>query len=267
MAVVPITYFDVVATLYNITAFGLEGEANPLVRWFYANNLTWLWFIITGAVSTLIFVVLGSIQANALEEDRAMLGGLYAFVWTIRLTATLYVAGPSFWLVEDPRFILLVALPSFAGVWLILTYQERLNWSTIRGWLGGVRETILDARLTAGLKTAVNAQTAPAAERQKATRPPPVVRVKNRGRRWSKALVAAILLVLVVVVVIPVGLQAILFFVLSHLQYGEETEYFMVSPAQGMGALLGIVFAIAVMWTMTYLFLTIYKNLTSAGID
>ncbi len=88
-AIVPVTYFDVAATLYNIAAYGLGGEVNPLARWFYLNNLTWLWFIITGAISTLVFVVLGSIHANALDEDKTMLGGVYAFVWTIRLTATL----------------------------------------------------------------------------------------------------------------------------------------------------------------------------------
>jgi hypothetical protein len=266
-AIIPITYFDVVATLYNIAAYGLEGEANPFVRWFYLNNLTWLWFIITGAVSTLVFVVLGSIHANALDEDKPLLSGVYAFVWTIRLTATLYGAGKSFWLLEDPRFILLVAIPAVVGVWLILTHQESLSWHAFKGWFGGVREAISDARLTAGLKSAVNAQTASAVRSQEGSRPPPVVSVKNKGRRRLKALIAGILLVLLILVVLPAGLQAIFVYVQTHLQYGYEIEYGIVSQAQGIGLLLGIGFALLIMWTMTYLFLTIHKNLTATGLE
>jgi hypothetical protein len=264
---VPITYFDVAATLYNIAAYGLEGEANPLVRWFYLNNLTWLWFIITAAVSTLVFVVLGSIHANALDEDKPLLSGVYAFVWTVRLTATLYGAGKSFWLMEDPRFILLLALPAFAGVWLILTRQDSLSWHAIKGWFGGVRETISDARLTAGLKSAVNAQPASAVQSQQVSRPPPVVSAKEKGRRRLKALIAGILLVLLILVVLPAGLQAIFVYVQTHLQFGNELQYGIVSQAQGFGLLLGIGFALLIMWTMTYLFLTIHKNLTSTGLD
>lgn len=266
-AIVPITYFDVAATLYNIAAYGLEGEVNPLVRWFYLNNLTWLWFIVTGAVSTLVFVVLGSIHANALDEDRPMLGGVYAFIWTVRLTATLYGAGKSFWLMEDPRFILLVALPAFAGVWFILTHQDTLSWHAIRGWFGSVRETISDARLMAGLDTAVDAQTASTAKSHSPTRPPPVPELKNRGRRILKALIAIAALILLVAVVVPVGLQTIFVYVIANLQFGNEQEYGLVSQAQGAGLLIGIGFALFVMSAMTYLFLTIHKNLTSGGIQ
>jgi len=265
-AIVPITYFDVVATLYNIAAFGLGGEANPLVQWFYLNNLTWLWFIITGAVSTFVFVVLGSIHATALDEDKAMLGGVYAFVWTIRLTATLYGAGKSFWLMEDPRFILLVALPAFTGVWFILTHQDTLSWHAIRGWFGGVRETISDARLMVGLENAVDAQTVSATKSHPPARPPPVVSPKNKGRRMVRALIAVVVLILLIAVVVPAGLQVIFVYVMANLQFGNELEYGIVSQAQGVGLLVGIAFALFVMSAMTYLFLTIHKNLTSNGI-
>lgn len=267
MAIVPITYFDLVATLYNIAAYGIGGEANPLVRWFYLNNLIWLWFIITGAVSSLVFVVLGSIHTTALDEDKTRLAGVYALIWTIRLTATLYGAGPSFWLMEDPRFILLVALPAFAGVWFILTHQDTLSWRAFRGWFGGVRETIADARLVAGLENAVDPETVSTANSDHPARPVPVEASRDRRRRILKALLGVILLVLLVAVVVPVGLQAIFNFVTANLPYGYEHEYGFVSVAQGVGFLVGLGFALFVMSAMTYLFLTISKNLTSGGIQ
>jgi hypothetical protein len=40
-----------------------------------------------------------------------------------------------------------------------------------------------------------------------------------------------------------------------------------VYQAQGFGLLVGIGFALLIMWAMTYLFFSIHKNLTATGLD
>jgi hypothetical protein len=235
-------------------------EVNPLLRWFYHYNLVGVWFVISVVASVVTFAIFGSLHATADEEDRPTVATVYSAVWTIRLTASLYGAGTSFMFLEDPRFLLLVAIPVFLGVRLLLRYETRLTWAGLVSWLHRVREDFSDSRL--GLRWTDEPQpVAPRNTLKLDGAPPSPIPLANSNRRKAKVVVAAILLVAIPFLIVPFILQLLLVVMMANIPYEWMRNIGIVSPIQGQIFLASLALIVLAVGLSVYLILAIFKNL------